>query len=42
MEKRRRGGKVERRRGVGEDRRGERGDENMWRGRGGEDNRRIG
>ena len=34
-----RGGKVER---VGEERRGGRGDENMWRGRGGEENRRRG
>ena len=38
----RRGGKVERRGGVGKERRGGRGDENMWRGRGGEENRRRG
>ena len=33
---------MERRRGVGEERRGGRGDEKMWRGRGGEENRRRG
>ena len=33
---------MERKRGVGEERRGGRGDENMWRGRGGEENRRRG
>ena len=40
-EKRWKGGD-ERRRGVGEKRRGGRGDKNMWRGRGGEENRRRG